>query len=150
MENVTYRVERSACGGFVNCYYGREGIDVYSTPLRRVSWWDLLPWQEPPAFETGNNDIGCYVLACSILAHHFQETREQVSGHLFSGGFTYGRFFAFAVEVIRTQQLKPGDFYIITTEVINEWLVMLTKQNVPAIPDPPSLPITAARLDPRD
>ncbi len=121
-ENFVYRVERSADGHFVGCYYGREGIDVYSTPLRRVAWWELLPWQECPPFETGTNDIGCYALACSILAHHFSEPPEFVAKKSKGDSKTYARFFSFAVQVIRTQRLEPGQFYVITSEVINEWL----------------------------
>jgi len=128
--NTTYRVERSADGLYVGCYYGVEGVDVYSHPLHRVPWWELLQWQECPPFETGNNDLGCFVLACSILAHHLGETPAGV--WVGPESKTYARFFRFATEVIRTQQLEPGEFYIITTETINEWLAMKTPVTNPA------------------
>lgn len=146
MENITYRVERSADGHFVGCYFGREAVDVYSQPLRRVAWWELLPWQECPPFETGNYDLGCFVLACSILSHHFGEEPEVVQGGPLceksakKPSQTYTRFFAFAVEIIRTQALKPGEFYIITTEVINEWLEMKRMAEARR-PDPTPRPV---------
>ena len=132
MNNTTYRIERSPISRAVVCFYGIEGEDVYSNLLPVTIWWHKAPSEELPIFDTGNISIGSLTLAASILAHHFGETGQPLA----DASQSLRHLVEFAKEILATQQLGCGEFYLLTTEVINEWLQMKTASRAAEIPVP--------------
>ena len=134
MSNTTYRIERSPISRAVVCFYGVEGEDVYSNLLPVTIWWHKAESELLPIFDTGKISSGSLTLAASILAHHFEETGKPLAD--VSQSLRY--LFDFAKEILATQQLGHGEFYLLTTEVIDEWLQMKTASPAAKIlcPDP--------------